>query len=185
MQPLNTAVIASNEEQRLILALQVNGTGLATTVLTCDTLPISSKDEALRRLEDAAPAVVLLDISSQEARVVPQVIELVLTAVPNTTVFAVGDISQPSSIIDAMRAGAKEFLGRPPPRAVLSDAFLRISSQRKRNTATSGERGKIFAFLNAKGGCGSTTLAVNTGIALLTSGSVLIVDLAILGHVAL
>jgi pilus assembly protein CpaE len=185
MQQLNTAVISSNEEQRLILALQVNGTGLATTVVTSDTLPISTKDEALRRLEDAAPAVVLLDISSQEARIVPQVIELILTAVPSTTVFVVGDISQPASIIDAMRAGAKEYLGRPTNTAVLSDAFLRISSQRKRTTAATGERGKIFAFLNAKGGCGSTTIAVNTGLALLPTGSVLIVDLAILGHVAL
>src|SRR5262249_30815904 len=110
MQQLNIAVIATNEEQRLILALQVNGTGLATTVLSSDTLTISSKDDALRRLTDAAPAVVLLDISNQEARVAPQVIELILTAVPNTTVFVVGDISQPTNIIDAMRAGAKEFL---------------------------------------------------------------------------
>ena len=185
MQQISTAIIATNEEQRLILGLQVNGTGLANTSLSCDTLPISSKDEALRRLTDAAPEVVLLDISSQEGRLAPQVIELILTALPDAVVFAVGDLSQPTAIIDAMRAGAKEYLGRPTTTAVLSDAFLRISSSRKRSAVTSGERGKIFSFLNAKGGCGSTTLAVNTGIALLSTGSAVIVDLAILGHVAL
>lgn len=185
MQPLSTAIIATDAEQRLILTLQVNGTGLATVATATDVLPISMKDECLRKLVDAAPSIVLLDLSPQDARLAPQAIELILAAVPQCVVFVIGDLNQPASIISVMRAGAKEFLGRPTTTAILTEAFLRVSSQRKRVTANTGERGKVFAFLNAKGGCGSTTVAVNTAMGLLRSGSVIVVDLAILGHVAL
>jgi pilus assembly protein CpaE len=185
MQALNTAIIATDEEQRLILTLQVNGTGLATVVNVCDSIPISTKDAALRRLCEACPQVVLFDIASDSAKVAPQAIELITSTLPDAIVFAIGDLSQPACIIETMRAGAKEYLGRPTTAAVLSDALLRVSSMQKRSAANTGERGKVFTFLNAKGGCGSTTTAVNTAIALQKKGSVLLVDLAILGHVAL
>jgi pilus assembly protein CpaE len=185
MQSLNTAIVSTDEEQRLILTLQVNGTGLANVSIACDTVPISTKDEALRRLTEAAPDVVLFDISASSVRLAPQSIELITGALPNTFVFAIGDLSQPTSIIETMRAGAKEYLGRPTTAAVLSEAFLRLTSMQKRSSANTGDRGKVFCFLNAKGGCGSTTLAVNSGIALQKKGSVLLVDMAILGHVAL
>jgi len=185
MQSLATAIISNDEEQRMILTLQVNGTGLANVVSVCDSIPISSKDDVLRRLADAAPQVVLFDISKDSARSAPQAIELITSALPEAMVFAIGDLSQPTCIIETMRAGAKEYFGRPTTTAVLSEAFLRVSSMQKRSTANNGERGKVFTFVNAKGGCGSTSLAVNTGVALQKKGSVLIVDLAILGHVAL
>lgn len=185
MQCLNAAIISSDEEQRLILTLQVNGTGLANVGAVCDAVPISTKDDSMRRLMEASPHVILFDIPAASARTAPQSIELITGALPETVVFAIGDLSQPTLIIDAMRAGAKEYFGRPTTAAVLSEALLRVTSMQKRTSATSGERGKVFSFLNAKGGCGSTTLAVNTALALQKKGSVLLVDMAVLGHVAL
>jgi pilus assembly protein CpaE len=185
MQCLNAAIISSDEEQRLILTLQVNGTGLANVVAVCDTVPISTKDDSMRRLMEASLDVVLFDIPASSARTAPQSIELITSALPDVVVFAIGDLSQPTLIIEAMRAGAKEYFGRPTTAAVLSEALLRVTSMQKRTSASSGERGKVFSFLNAKGGCGSTTLAVNTAIALQKKGPVLLVDMAVLGHVAL
>jgi pilus assembly protein CpaE len=49
-----------------------------------------------------------------------------------------------------------------------------------------GANGKIFTFVNAKGGCGATTVAVNTALGLQRqSGGVALVDMAFLGHAAL
>lgn len=184
MQQLRTVVVASDEEQRVILSLQVNGSGLATVVLACDSLPGGSKDEALRRIAEIAPDVIVVDVLPQDAPLASQAVELMLAASPTSVVFAVGDLTQSNTIITVMRAGAKEYFGRPTTMTVLSDALVRTSTQQNR-LAPTAERGKVFAFVNAKGGSGSTTIAVNTALSLLRDGPVAIVDLAPLGHVAL
>src|SRR5581483_691291 len=49
-----------------------------------------------------------------------------------------------------------------------------------------GVRGKIFTILNAKGGSGATSIAVNLALALQSAhGNVALVDMAPLGHAAL
>jgi pilus assembly protein CpaE len=94
-------------------------------------------------------------------------------------------MNQPQLIVSAMRAGAQEFLPRPATTAQLLDAFNRFVSAQRKVRAT-GKRGRIVAVLNAKGGAGATTVAVNTAMALLsTHGSTALLDMAPLGNVAL
>src|SRR5207247_9247092 len=58
------------------------------------------------------------------------------------------------------------------------------TSQRK--VRLEGSRGKVFTIVNAKGGSGATTVAVNLALALQSAhGNVALVDLATLGHTAL
>ncbi|HWK31114.1 MAG TPA: hypothetical protein VNR20_03420 [Terriglobales bacterium] len=107
MQQLRTVVVASDEEQRVILSLQVNGSGLATVVLACDSLPGGSKDEALRRIAEIAPDVIVVDVLPHDAPLASQAVELMLAASPTSVVFAVGDLTHSNTIIAVMRAGAK------------------------------------------------------------------------------
>jgi pilus assembly protein CpaE len=67
----------------------------------------------------------------------------------------------------------------------LLDAFNRlVSSQRK--VHSSGKRGRVFVVLNAKGGNGATTVAVNTALSITASqGSTALLDMAPLGNAAL
>jgi pilus assembly protein CpaE len=84
-----------------------------------------------------------------------------------------------------MRAGACEFLDRPPSTNSLLEAFSRIGASRRKATEDPS-RGRIIAVVNAKGGCGATTVAVNLAVALNEShGQALLVDLAPIGHAAL
>ncbi|MBV8052716.1 MAG: AAA family ATPase [Acidobacteriaceae bacterium] len=87
--------------------------------------------------------------------------------------------------MNAMRSGACEFIERPATTTDLLEAFVRLTaSQRKDHTQES--RGKIFSVVNAKGGSGSTTVAVNLALALQAAhGNTALVDLAYLGHCAL
>jgi pilus assembly protein CpaE len=56
----------------------------------------------------------------------------------------------------------------------------------RHKTADDPNRGRIITVLNAKGGCGATTVAVNLAVALNEShGNALLVDLAPIGHAAL
>lgn len=60
----------------------------------------------------------------------------------------------------AMRAGARDLLNNPLITADLLDAVQRVANERPL-TAVPKRDAQITAFINAKGGCGATLLAVN------------------------
>jgi pilus assembly protein CpaE len=75
------------------------------------------------------------------------------------TVFVLHVDASPQHILNALHAGATEFL-YPPLTDKLREAFENLSAQRARSSsATSNGLGRIFGFLSAKGGCGATTFA--------------------------
>lgn len=184
MTHLSVVILSVDEEQRAILQMQVDATAVARTVQALASFPVATTDLIIRRLQELMPEVVVIDIPKQGADAALHAIELMHANVPKTAIFAAGD-SQSHVIISAMRAGAREFLERPTSTASMLDAFVRLTSAaRKINGVT--KRGKLFTFLNAKGGSGATTLAVNTALALQDGEkSVALVDLAPIGHVAL
>ena len=112
-------------------------------------------------------------------------IELIHSSIPDITIFAVGQMNQPTHIVSAMRAGAREFLDHGASRESLVEAFARFSATLSR-AQRSASKARVLTFLNAKGGAGATTAAVNTAVALQeTHGRVVLVDFAPIGHAAL
>ena len=112
-------------------------------------------------------------------------IELLHQEVPDAAIFAIGSMSQPQVIVSAMRAGAREFIERPTTTTDLLEAFVRLTTA-QRKVEREGPRGKVFTVVNAKGGSGATTVAVNLALALQSAhGNVALVDIAPLGHAAL
>src|SRR2546423_13665320 len=104
---------------------------------------------------------------------------------PESAVFAIGTLTQPQVIVNAMRAGAREFIERPTTTTDLLEAFVRLTAAQRRGRQE-GPRGKVFSVINAKGGSGATTVAVNLALALQSAhGQSALVDLAPLGHAAL
>jgi pilus assembly protein CpaE len=76
----------------------------------------------------------------------------------------------------AMQAGARDLLPLPLVEADLIAALQRIERDRRTDAARAGS---VLAFMNAKGGCGSTLLACNVAHTLttLSDRSVTLVDL--------
>lgn len=185
MAELPVVVVASDDEQRAVLQVLVEGTSVARVVHSCATYPVATTDPVVRRIQSANSEVVLLDIPADSPSLALRAIELLHEQLPQAALFAVGSMSQPQVIVNAMRAGACEFIERPTTTTELLEAFVRLSaSQRKHRVEES--RGKIFSVVNAKGGSGSTTVAVNLALALQAAhGNTTLVDLAHLGHCAL
>ena len=75
----------------------------------------------------------------------------------NTSVIGTAPSSDPELILRAMRAGIHEFLVHPPAAEELAGAVERLM-RRARSDAT---RGELIVVYCAKGGLGSTTIAVN------------------------
>jgi pilus assembly protein CpaE len=84
-----------------------------------------------------------------------------------------------------MRGGAREFIERPTTTTAMLEAFVRLTAV-QRKMRGEHQRGRVVTVVNAKGGSGATTIAVNTALALQsTVGRVALVDMASLGHTAL
>ena len=185
MPELSVAVFATDNDQRTVLQVLVDGTNVARTVCSSATLPLASNDPVIRRTHGFAPDVVLVDIPAEAAAGALRALELLRQELPDTALFAVGSLSQPHLIVSAMRAGAQEYIERPTTTTDLLEAFVRLTSTR-RKPGREMWRGKVFAVVNAKGGSGATTVAVNLALALQSlHHNTALFDLASLGHCTL
>jgi pilus assembly protein CpaE len=185
MSELLVVIIATDSEQRAVLQVLVDGTSVARTVHSAASYPTVAADPFFPRVQAMNPDVTLIDIPSDAPAPALQAVELLHQEMPQAAVFAVGSMAQPQLIVSAMRMGAKEFIERPTTTTDLLEAFVRLSTT-QRKVKREGPRGKVFTVVNAKGGSGATTVAVNLALALQAAhGNVALVDLAPLGHAAL
>src|SRR3954454_13582052 len=149
-----------------------------------------------RSLEGAAHDLVVVDIRA-DASSGMATIERLRAASGTLAIFAVATAAEPDLILQAMRAGANEFFpwtggeqtaaGRAMEES-FHGAVRRTATRREAATANAKPPCVTHAFLGAKGGAGTTTVAVNCAIELarLTKRPPIIVDLKIcLGEVAL
>jgi pilus assembly protein CpaE len=102
-------------------------------------------------------------------------------------VFAIARVADPDLILQAMRAGANEFFTWPLSDEAFHGAIRRTAARRESSNGAQPTC-KTLVFFGAKGGAGTTTLAVNCGVELarLSKRPTVIVDLERgLGEVAL
>lgn len=185
MPELSVVIVADDAEQRAVLQVLVDGTSVARAVHTCASFPVTATDPVMRRVQSARPDVVLIDISAASAQFALRAIELLHQELPDSAIFAIGSMAQPQIIVNAMRSGAREFIERPTTTTDLLEAFVRLTTAQRKGHKE-GSRGKVFTVVNAKGGSGATTIAVNLALALQSAhGQTALVDLAPLGHAAL
>jgi pilus assembly protein CpaE len=120
-------------------------------------------DELLDRIERHRVDVVLVETS-----LIPIPLDEFVRRLRNTAsqpaVFVLNPDASPELILEALRAGANEYL-YPPLADALRDALQRLSAVRsKSGSETSKALGKVFAFLSARGGCGGTTVAAHVAL---------------------
>ncbi len=122
------------------------------------------------------PHVIVVD--TRGSRSLPAAMAAVKRQHPGVGLLIVASESDPNVLLEAMRAGANEFLQEPITAPLLEQAISRLVAQR----ASAAQGGEVFAFVGAKGGVGTTTASVNvaTALAKAAPSQTLLVDL----HVA-
>jgi pilus assembly protein CpaE len=105
------------------------------------------------------PDVLIVDVRGHSQ--VPPTLAVLKRQHPTTSVILAASELPPALILEAMRAGVNECVAEPLSSDQLGGAISRVIAQR---TAPVG--GQVFAFVGAKGGVGTTTLAVNVATAL-------------------
>jgi pilus assembly protein CpaE len=103
------------------------------------------------------------------------------------TVIALAQSREPELLLLAMRGGCTEFLHKPLKTEAFTEVLRRLERQWTATTVRSAPLGSILSFFGAKGGVGTTTLAVHLAVYLVQvcQKRVLLIDNhAELGHVS-
>lgn len=145
----------------------VESCGISATRIKIDQLAALAEPRA------AQPTIVLVDIRDRGA--LPPSVAALRRQHPSTGVIIVASTLEPALMLEAMRSGVTEFLTMPISAIDLQAAMGRVAAVAVPTTAA----GQVFAFLGAKGGVGTTTVAVNVATALsqIAPGSTLLIDL--------
>src|SRR5207237_9447610 len=148
MSEVSVVIIATDSEQRAVLQVLVDGTGVARTVHSCASFPMAGTDPVVRRIHSASPGVALVDVPSDNPTPALHAIEVLHQDLPQCAVFAIGSMTHPQVIANAMRAGAREFIERPTTTTDLLEAFVRHSAAQRKGQLYDA-RGDVFYVVNA------------------------------------
>jgi pilus assembly protein CpaE len=175
MMPLTAALVISNRQlwEQTHACIQ----NLPVRIALEQNDP-DDADALLDRIERHRADVVLI-----EAHRLALPLEEFIGRLRNTTsqpaVFVLHPEASPQHILDALHAGASEFL-YPPLSEKLREAFENLALARGRSSsAPSSGLGRVFGFISAKGGCGATTFACHVAAEVVRQfrQSVLLADL--------
>jgi pilus assembly protein CpaE len=149
----------------------------------------TSKLPALtERAVGAQGCIAVVDFDNDPARALETAECLRLSFYHKIAILALSSTTNPDLLLSAMRAGYSEFLAKPFDRDEFMDCLTRVDNRWSATIAHSFNSGKILSFFGAKGGVGTTTLAVHLAMYLVKGQGkkVLLVDNhAQLGHIAL
>ncbi len=128
--------------------------------------------QTIERGDQQDPDAIVIDIRSMTG--VPGEIAGVRRRHPHCGIVILSRSSEPADLLQAMRAGANEWVADPVAIDDLIAAIRRVA-----RPAVARSAAKIFAIVGSKGGVGGTTVAVNlaTSLTLVSKAPSLLIDL--------
>ncbi|MCC7496549.1 MAG: hypothetical protein IT160_03155 [Bryobacterales bacterium] len=157
------------------LGTSVSELGIAGILRTLDHYP--NELELTRFLRAHAPQIVFLSIESMSRAL--EIVAGIEATIPGVQIIAISRDYDPQVLIEVMRSGIREFLAMPFQRQNVVDALLRVREILDKKPPAIDSTDLLFAFLPAKAGVGTTTIALNTAgaIARIPDTNVLLIDL--------
>ena len=164
---LRAVIVDSDPECRGVLRRLLAGTAAVSVVAEYADVEALVRNPSGHRLDVAI--VQITDSATPVSRMVE--------VLPGVAILATGPVTSADLVIQAIRAGALEYLRRPVEAEELTAALTKLLRVRRVDDARSP--GRITSVFSTKGGQGVTTLATNVaiGIAERKAGSVLLVEL--------
>jgi pilus assembly protein CpaE len=151
MLAVMTITLVGSRDRQLEELLRASG--MQPAVLEAAQLPTLASPGARQ------PDVIVIDV--RDGTGIPPAVAAIRRQHPATGVVLVASTLDPAMLLEAMRAGVNELVSDPVTQGDLERAIARVIEQRPASVS-----GKVFGFIGAKGGVGTTTVAVNVAIAL-------------------
>jgi pilus assembly protein CpaE len=156
-----TLLIASADEQvRDLLRDTAANTPNARIAAEYPEVSANLYIRVLQDVERHPDSALFLDISADPVNGI-KALEKLKQAVPDLYVIVCDYSEDGESILLTIRSGANDYLTMPLKRSDLRDALTRLERAPRRAITGGSQLGRIYTFLGAKGGVGTTALAVN------------------------
>jgi pilus assembly protein CpaE len=170
---LRLAIVDPNDSQRESLKSMLLGMDMIWLEAECSRYEFFADVIA-----QTTPDIGLVAIDADPRKALELVARLT-TASPNCAVLVVSSSSDGNLILQALRAGAKEFLAQPIKIEDLLAALGRINERRQAHGENRVRGSQIISVAGAIGGVGTTSVAVNLGCILAKNpnNSVALIDL--------
>ena len=127
--------------------------------------------EALELIHERVPDLVITDVRMPELNGIELTTRLrgnhLTAAVP---ILMFSDLSEAHDVLAGYAVGADDYLPKPFELAIL-EAKVQALLRRSASASANPNRGRIILFAHAKGGVGTTSLAVNTAVLLAAQSS--------------
>jgi pilus assembly protein CpaE len=142
---------------------------LKTMLLGMDTVWLEAECSRYEFFADVVtqthPDIGIICLDSNPAKGL-ELVEKVGEAAHDCAILVISSSTDGQVILQAMRAGAKEFLSQPVKLQDILDALSRISEKKYGKGENKARGSTVIAVAGATGGVGTTSLAVNLGCAL-------------------
>ncbi len=143
-----------------------------TDSLSADFGRIASMLEGFEVMDQANPGpcdLFIVDLG-EKTTVEPQFVDNIVSSGTAKEVFLTAKVPSPEILIEAIRAGVKEFFPQPLREEEVKNALRkfreRMEKDPSRAVKAQRRKGKVIDVLGSKGGVGTTTTAVNLATSL-------------------
>jgi pilus assembly protein CpaE len=160
MSTISLLVASTDEHFREMVRESLLNLPGAKVVAEYPDITLNLYVRVLQDLERHPEAALFLDLAGDPETSL-KALEKIKQATPDLYVIAANYAGDAETVIHAVRSGANDFIQLPLRRTDFRDAITRLEHVPRR-AATGGSRlGRVYTFLGAKGGAGTTTLATN------------------------
>jgi pilus assembly protein CpaE len=160
MSSINLLVASTDEHFREMVRESLLNLPSAKLVAEYPEITMNLYVRVLQDLERHPDAALFVDLAG-DPEVSLKALEKVKQAAPDLYVMAANYAGDADSVIQAVRHGANDFVQLPLRRSDFRDAMGRLERTPRRAVTGGSRLGRVYTFLGAKGGVGTTTLAVN------------------------
>ncbi len=173
---IKVGIVAPSDRTRARLRQVASSLSLAEVSLEVDQYCLGKEQGSTRRVLEVQPDIILVDLEDSEAAI--QTLHTLHSALPESWLVVTSEREKAELIIQAMQAGAREFLVQPIATEKLSQALERYLAEKQRNQNPK-KAGAIYCVTAAKGGTGATSVAINlaTAVAKGKQNKVALIDL--------
>jgi pilus assembly protein CpaE len=163
-------VVAENADRQLEALARTAGLAVASTVSVADL-------QSFDRLAGSQVDILVIDVRGRLT--LPVEVQMLKRRHPKLGILLVAAQLEQTMMLEAMRAGVTDVITDPVSAETLKAAVQRLVGQFQPKVS-----GQVFGFIGAKGGVGTTTLAVNVAATLASSqpSQVALVDLHVTTH---
>ncbi|HXK58302.1 MAG TPA: AAA family ATPase [Acidobacteriota bacterium] len=160
---LVVGIVAPSAEIREVFRTQLADAGITVRIQESAEYCLGRNDSSTRRLVSAGVRLILVDMEEPGPGL--QTLRVLSSTLPDAWLFVLADKTDSQTLIECMRAGARDVITKPLGPRALSEAMTRFLSEQFRGK-TQEEPGNIYCVTTGKGGSGATTVAINLAASL-------------------